>query len=113
VTEALLSKNIDVFFALPDNVIFASFETIVKSCNNKNIPILTSEAGLVSRGALASYGADLYQWGYQSGQQASIYLKTKNTQGLKPEIVKNRNKVFNKEVAKQFNIIPDSTYSPL
>jgi len=113
VTEALLAKNIDVFFALPDNVIFASFETIVKSCNNKNIPILTSEAGLVSRGALASYGAELYKWGYQSGQQASVYLKTKNTQGLKPEIVKNRNKVFNKEVAKQFNIIPDSTYSPL
>jgi putative tryptophan/tyrosine transport system substrate-binding protein len=112
-TESLLSKNIDVFFALPDNVIFSSFETVVKSCNDKNIPIITSEAGLVSRGALASFGADMYQWGYQAGVQAALFLKDKTTKNLKPALVNTRKKVMNLQGAKQFNIVPDSTFTLL
>lgn len=111
ITQSLLAKGIDVFFALPDNVIFSSFETIAKSCDEKNIPILTSEAGLVSRGALASYGADMYQWGYQSGKQAAQYLKNGNTKGLAPEIVAVRKKVMNKSIAEKYLITPDSSYT--
>jgi putative ABC transport system substrate-binding protein len=89
VTSSLLSKGIDVFFALPDNVIFASFETVKKLCDDKHIPIFTSESGLVKRGAVASYGADFYAWGFQAGQQAAAYLKDK-TKLPKPEIVQKR-----------------------
>jgi putative ABC transport system substrate-binding protein len=110
VVEALLSKNIDAFFALPDNVVFASFEVIVKSCGDKNVPIFTSEEGLVKRGALAAFGADMYQWGYQSGLQAAQFLKTKSLDGLKPEIVKARRRVYNSEAAKHFQITFDSTF---
>ena len=113
ITQSLLYKNIDVFFALPDNVIFSSFETIVKSCNDKHIPILTSEAGLVSRGALASFGADMYQWGYQSGLQAAAYLKDKTITSLKPEIVNVRLKVMNVKVAQAFKIQPDSSFTTI
>ena len=113
ITESLLSKNIDVFFALPYNVIFSSFETVVKSCNDKNIPIITSEAGLVSRRALASFGADMYQWGFQSGVQAAQFLKEKSTKNLQPQLVNNRKKVMNEQVAKQFKITPDSSFTVL
>jgi len=105
VTQALLGKNIDAFFANPDNTVFASFETIVKSCNAKNVPIFTSEAGLVQRGAVAAFGADIYQWGYQSGLQAAQYLKTHKTDGLKPEMVKIRKRVYNAQVAKKYGIV--------
>ena len=109
VTQSLLSKSIDAFFANPDNTIFGSFETIVKACNKANVPVFTSEAGLVSRGAVAAYGADIYQWGYQAGEQAAAYLKTKSTDGLKWEMVKLRKRVYNPVAAKQFNIsIPDN-----
>ena len=111
-TEALINENIDAFFALPDNVIFASFETIVQSCDKHNIPVFTSEAGLVSRGAVASFGADFYQWGYQSGLQAAHYLKTNKTKGLKPEIVKVRSKVYNPAQARKFNITPGADFKP-
>jgi putative ABC transport system substrate-binding protein len=104
VTQALLNKNIDAFFANPDNTIFAAFETILKSCNEKNIPIFTSEAGLVQRGAVAAFGADIYQWGYQSGLQAAQYLKTHKTDGLKLEMVKIRKRVYNAAAAKKYNI---------
>ena len=113
VTASLLSKNIDVFFANPDNVVFASFETIVQSCNQKNIPIFTSEAGLVARGALAAYGADIYQWGYQSGEQAAQYLKTKSTKDMHWEMVKVRKRVYNPEVAKKFGLSIPSNYQPV
>lgn len=104
VTQALLSKNIDVFFALPDNVIFSSFEVIEKECKNKNIPVITSEAGLVARGALASYGADFYQWGYQSGAMAASYLKNPKA-AFAPAEVKVRRKLINTSVAKAYNIV--------
>jgi putative ABC transport system substrate-binding protein len=104
VVEALLNKNIDAFFALPDNVVFASFEVIAKSCGDKKVPVFTSEEGLVKRGALAAFGADMYQWGHQAGMQAAQFLKSKSTDGLKPEIVQVRRRVYNTEQAKKYQI---------
>lgn len=104
VTQSLLGKNIDAFFANPDNTVFAAFETILKSCEQKQVPIFTSEAGLVQRGAVAAFGADIYQWGYQAGLQAAQYLKTQKTDGLKPEMVKIRKRVYNPAAAQKYNV---------
>ena len=70
-------------------VIFASFETVKKLCDEKMVPVYTSEAGLVKRGAKASFGADFYQWGFQAGEQAAAYLKNKK-ELPKPQPVKAR-----------------------
>ena len=113
VTASLLSKNVDVFFANPDNIVFASFETIVQSCNQKNIPIFTSEAGLVERGALVAYGADIYQWGYQAGEEAAHYLKIKSTDGLHWKMVLVRKKVYNPAAAKKFGLTIPSNFRPV
>lgn len=113
VTQSLLDKGIDVFFANPDNTVFAAFETILKNCNRRNVPIFTSEAGLVKRGAVAAYGADIYQWGYQSGEQAAKFLKQKSTRGLKWEMVDVRKRVFNPEAAKKFNISIPPNFDPV
>ncbi|MDR6944472.1 ABC transporter substrate-binding protein [Mucilaginibacter pocheonensis] len=110
VTQSLLSKNIDAFFANPDNTVFASFETILKSCEQKNVPIFTSEAGLVQRGAVAAFGADIYQWGYQAGEQAAYFLKNHKTGGLTPQMVKIRKRVFNPAAAKKYNITVPSDF---
>jgi putative ABC transport system substrate-binding protein len=109
VTQSLLTKGIDAFFANPDNIVFGSFETILKACNNAKVPIFTSEAGLVSRGAVAAYGADIYQWGYQAGEQAAAYLKNKSTNGMQWEMVKLRKRVYNPAAAIKFNItVPEN-----
>jgi putative ABC transport system substrate-binding protein len=110
VTQSLLAKNIDAFFANPDNTVFASFETILKSCDQHNVPIFTSEAGLVRRGAVAAFGADIYQWGYQAGEQASQFLKTGSTTGLKPEMVRVRKRVYNPAAAKKYHITVPSNF---
>ena len=111
VVASLLTNNIDAFFALPDNTVFSSMEIIVKSCDDKNVPVFTSEEGLVSRGAVAAFGADMYQWGFQSGVQAAGFLKSKSTVGIKPEIVSVRHRVYNPAKASQFNLTFDSTFT--
>lgn len=110
VTQSLLSQHIDAFFANPDNGVFAAFETILKSCDQKHIPIFTSEAGLVKRGAVAAFGADIYQWGYQAGEQAAQYLKTHSTAGLHPELVKVRLRVYNPAAAKKYQVSIPSNF---
>jgi putative ABC transport system substrate-binding protein len=113
VTESLLNKNIDAFFALPDNTVFTAFETIVRSCDRKHVPVFTSEAGLVQRGAVAAFGADIYQWGYQAGKQAAQFLKTHSTAGLQPELVKVRKRVYNSAAAKKYNIGIPANFEPV
>ncbi|WP_073401683.1 ABC transporter substrate-binding protein [Mucilaginibacter sp. OK098] len=110
VTKSLLNKNIDAFFANPDNSVFASFETILKNCDQQNVPVFTSEAGLVQRGAVAAFGADIYQWGYQAGEQAAQFLKTHSTAGLQPEMVKIRRRVYNAAAAKKYHITVPSNF---
>ncbi|TAF67759.1 MAG: ABC transporter substrate-binding protein [Cytophagales bacterium] len=110
VVQTLLSKDIDAFFALPDNVVFASFEVIYKNCDAQNVPIFTSEEGLVVRGAVAGYGADMYQWGYQAGEQAALYLKDKNTK-IEPVKVKLHKKVYNSNEAQKYKLKVDNSFT--
>ena len=102
--QSLISRGIDCFFAMPDNSIFASFEVIAEACKTKKIPVFTSEAGLVKRGALCAYGADMYAWGYQAGEQVASYLKSDRKTLPTPQLVKKRMRVINKTVANDFNL---------
>ena len=110
VVGALLQENLDAFFANPDNTIFSSFETILKACNDANVPIFTSEAGLVQRGAVAAFGADIYQWGYQAGKQAAQFLKGGNSAEMSWEMVKVRKRVYNSASAEKFGITIPTNY---
>jgi len=113
VVRSLLTKHIDAFFANPDNTVFAAFETILKNCNDQDIPVFTSESGLVARGAVAAFGADIYQWGHQSGAQAAHYLKSGSTDGLQVEMLNVRKRVYNREAAKRFGFTFPGTYEPV
>jgi putative ABC transport system substrate-binding protein len=113
VTATLLNQEIDAFFANPDNTIFSSFEIILKRCHEAGVPVFTSEAGLVARGALAAFGADLYQWGYQAGEQAAEYLKTGDRSDLSLEMVKVRRRVFNPATAEQFGFEMPGDFEPI
>lgn len=107
--QSLIGKGIDCFFAMPDNSIFASFEVIAEACKVKDIPVFTSEAGLVKRGALCAYGADMFAWGYQAGMQAVKYLNSPEKVIPMPELVIKRVRVLNKAVAKALNLNVNTT----
>ncbi len=108
VAAALLNEGVDAFFAMPDNTIFAAFETILQSCEEAGVPIFTSEAGLVARGAVAAYGADLYAWGQQAGRQAAQMLDQGSSEGLSWELVKVRRKVYRPDAVERYGLtIPE------
>ncbi len=111
--ESLLGKKIDVFFALPDNIIFSSFETVYKSAADRKIPILTSEAGLVKRGAFAAYGADFYQWGHQAGVAAAKYLKGRDLKATPLEAVTVRKRIYNPKTAQALGLPAPAGFEPL
>lgn len=102
VASSVIAKNVDVFFALPDNIIFASFETVYKLASDKKIPIISSEMGLVRRGAFIAYGADFYEWGKQAGNSAARVLK--GEKNVTPDEVKIRKRVYNEATAKALNL---------
>lgn len=109
-TQALLDEDIDAFFANPDNTVFSGFEVILKNCNNRNVPVFTSESGLVARGAVAAYGADIYEWGYQCGTLLVRYLDRQNDKQNFYELVKVRNKVYNPDAAIKYGIEAPSDF---
>ncbi len=113
VANSLVDRGIDVFFALPDNIIFSSFEVIRRVCSDAGVPIFTSEAGLVARGAVAAYGADFYEWGYQAGEQAVEFLDSDGTVLPTAESVKLRRKVYNEEAADKFGLEVIAGFEPL
>jgi putative tryptophan/tyrosine transport system substrate-binding protein len=111
--RALLEADIDAFFANPDNTVFGAFETLLKTCNEAGVPIFTSEAGLVARGAVAAFGADLYSWGYQAGVQARLYLQTGTREGLQWELVQDRRRVYNPDAAARFGLTLPADFQAL
>lgn len=106
--QSLISKGIDCFFAMPDNSIFSSFEVIAAACESKKIPVFTSEAGLVKRGALCAYGADMYAWGYQAGMQAVQFLKSNKKVIPAPALVNKRVRVINQSMFNTLNLQSDT-----
>jgi putative ABC transport system substrate-binding protein len=111
--QSLLGKGIDVFFALPDNIIFSSFETVYKETSERKVPIVTSEAGLVKRGAFVAYGADFYQWGHQAGVSAAKYLKTRDLKSTPLELVSVRKRTYNPATAQALGLTPPAGFEPL
>jgi len=58
-----------------DYIAISSFDTIVKICNEKKIPLFGGDLKCVSRGAMAAYGWDYFQIGHSAGRKAAQILK--------------------------------------
>lgn len=103
----------DAFFANPDDVVFRYFDTILAATDQAGMPVFTSEIGLVGRGAVCAYGADLYQWGYQTGRQAARFLRQGGPDGLAWELVQVRKRVYNPAAALRFNLTFPPGFEPI
>jgi putative ABC transport system substrate-binding protein len=53
----------------------SAFESIVKVCNENNIPLFAGDRDSVPRGAVAAYGPDYFLVGYTAGKKAARILK--------------------------------------
>lgn len=76
-TESL--GDVDAIYVPTDNVVVTSFETVLQVGESKKIPVFGAEGDTVARGAIATYGLDYYQLGYQTGEMAVQILKEGKT----------------------------------
>ena len=73
--QILVTKRIDVFYPISDNVINASFESLGKVADENGIPLIGGFLLSTRSGASAAVGWDFYDMGYRSGQ---LVIRIKN-----------------------------------
>jgi len=75
---SFLAGKVQAFHVTYDETVLSSLEAIVKVCNEKKVPLFTSDLESVARGALAAYGLNFFTIGYSAGKRAARILKGEN-----------------------------------
>jgi putative ABC transport system substrate-binding protein len=70
-----LGRRAQIIYITYDHIALSSFDTIVKVCNEKKIPLFGGDLVCVTKGAMAAYGWDYFQIGYSAGRKAVRILK--------------------------------------
>jgi putative ABC transport system substrate-binding protein len=77
--KSLPRGAVDALYYLPSNLVRAHLELLIDKAREDKIPLSVSEASMVERGALVSYGTDLWRLGMQAAKLTAKLLK-----GVKP-----------------------------
>ncbi len=72
--EALVSRDVDVFYVATDSTLVAALEGLVAVANDNGIPVIASDATSGPRGVVLARGLDYYQDGIDAGMFAVAYL---------------------------------------
>jgi putative ABC transport system substrate-binding protein len=67
--------RVQAIYAPTDNTIASAMPNLVKVAEEKKIPIMCGEPGMVEAGGLISIGIDYYKLGFQTGKMAVKILK--------------------------------------
>lgn len=62
--------DVDAIWVPGDNGVTSAIEVVVQYSEANQIPLFAADAGQVEGGAIATYGLDYYQLGYQTGEMA-------------------------------------------
>lgn len=70
-----LCGKVDAIYSPTDNMIAAGMATVAQVANEKGIPTICGEEGMVAAGGLATYGINYYELGKQSAAMAVEILR--------------------------------------
>ncbi len=70
-----LARKAQTIYITYDHIALSSFDTIVKVCREKKIPLFGGDLKCVTKGAMAAYGWDYFQIGQSAGKKAVRILK--------------------------------------
>ncbi len=106
---SLTHKGIDAFVLVPDIMVFAAFESVVKAARSKNIPIITADVERLMDGSLLICGYEYYVSGIQAAHMVDRIIKGESPQNIPFEQYKVIERGVNYDLARQFGIsIPES-----
>ncbi len=104
--------DIDVLYALTDNVIASAMPLITSEAMAKNIAVIGAEEAHVTAGALATEGINYYDLGFQTGLMAAKVLKGEDISQMPVSTLKDMELVINESTAGSLGIsIPDDIAS--
>ena len=95
----LVSKKIDVFYQISDNLTNLAFEAEVKVANEAQIPIFCNQFSEVKRGAAIGLGWDFYDAGYEAGKLAIRIMREDKPQDIPFQSMKESKLTINLEAA--------------
>lgn len=70
-----MAGKVEAIYAPTDNTIASAMPNLVKVAEEKKIPVMCGEPGMVEAGGFVSVGIDYYKLGFQTGKMAAKILK--------------------------------------
>ncbi|HPR16730.1 MAG TPA: ABC transporter substrate binding protein [Candidatus Cloacimonadota bacterium] len=105
---SLVNQGAEVFILPVDNIIYSSFDSILKAAAPHQIPIFSSDVDRLKDGALVSYGYDYASSGIQAAHLVQRILNGEDPAGIPFERYKKMVFGLNLKVAHDYGIeIPD------
>jgi len=102
---SFLAAKVQAFHIIYDDTVLSSLEAIVNICNEKKVPLFTSDLESVSQGALAAYGLNFFTIGYSAGKRATRILKGENPGHIPWGRIEKLNLVVNEKAARAQGMI--------
>lgn len=102
---SFLAGKVQAFHIIYDDTVLSSLEAIVKICNEKKVPLFTSDLESVSKGALAAYGLNFFTIGYSAGKRAARILKGENPGHIPWGRIEKLNLMVNEKAARAQGMI--------
>ncbi len=104
-----LVGRVDVIWVPTDNTVVSAFESVVKVCEDNEIPLFAADVATVERGAIGTPGIDYYQLGRECGQVAARILQGENPADIPVKKVDMTDLFLNPSAAERMGVtIPQS-----
>lgn len=101
-------NDIDVLYALTDNVIASAMPLITTEAIAKNIAVIGAEEAHVAAGALATEGINYYDLGFQTGLMAAQVLRGEDVSQMPVSTLTDKELVINEIAVEKLGItIPE------
>ena len=102
-----LAGKAQIIFITYDHIALSSFDTIVKVCKERKIPLFGGDLKCVTKGAMAAYGWDYFQIGHSAWRKAVRILKGEKPGDIPWELGEKLVLLINEKAAKtQGAIVP-------
>ena len=82
----------------------SAFESVVKVCEDNEIPLFAADVATVERGAIGTPGIDYYQLGIECGQVAARILRGENPADIPVKIVDMTDLFLNPSAAERMGV---------
>jgi putative ABC transport system substrate-binding protein len=102
---SFLAGKVQAFYVIYDDTVLSSLEALVKVCNEKKVPLFTSDLESVERGAFAAYGLNFLTIGYSAGKRAVRILKGERPGDIPWGRIEKVNLMVNEKAARAQGII--------